>query len=164
MVGRTLLGMRVLDAMSCVDFLSAMPEVDAGKIICTGQSGGGTGTVFATALDTRFAAAVPSCYFCTFEHSIMAMSHCVCNYAHGLMDLCEMDDIAGLICPRPLLIIAGEQDAIFPIEGVKIAFERLQTIYAAAGVPDNVELYIGPEGHRYYKARVWGFLREKLFS
>lgn len=162
MVGRTLLGMRVLDIISCVDYLTSLPEVDARKLVCTGQSGGGTATLFATALDTRFAASIPSCYFCTFEHSILAMHHCDCNYAPGLLNLCEMYDIAGLIAPRPLLIIAGEQDTIFPLEGVKLAYARVQEMYRAAGAPDNVELYVGPEGHRYYKARVWDFVRERL--
>jgi dienelactone hydrolase len=162
MVGRTLLGMRVLDTISCVDYLSGLPEVDATRIVCTGQSGGGTVTLFATALDNRFAVSVPSCYFCTFEHSILAMSHCDCNYAPGLLNLCEMYDVAGLVAPRPLLVVAGEHDSIFPLEGVRLAFERVQAMYAAAGAPDNVELFVGPEGHRYYKQRVWSFVRERL--
>jgi dienelactone hydrolase len=162
MVGRTLLGMRVLDGISCVDWLQTLPEVDPARILCTGQSGGGTATLFTTALDTRFAASAPSCYFCTFEHSIMAMSHCDCNYAPGLLNLCEMYDIAGLLAPRPLLIIAGEHDPIFPLAGVKLAYEKVQQMYAAAGAPDQVELYIGPEDHRYYKARVWDFFAEKV--
>lgn len=160
--GRTLLGMRVLDCMAAVDFLQSLPEVDSQKIVCTGQSGGGTATLFSTALDTRFAVSVPSCYFCTFEHSIMAMSHCDCNYAPGLLNLCEMYDIAGLVAPRPMLIVAGEQDNIFPIEGVRIAYEKLQAIYRALGAENQLELYVGPEGHRYYKARVWDFVKEKL--
>lgn len=162
MVGRTLLGMRVLDCASAVDYLLTLPQVDPQRIICTGQSGGGTGTLFATALDTRFAVSVPSCYFCTFEHSIMAMSHCDCNYAPGLLNLCEMYDVAGLVAPRPMLIIAGQQDTIFPIEGVRIAYERLQGMYRAAGAEDKLELYVGPEGHRYYKARVWGFVKKQV--
>jgi cephalosporin-C deacetylase-like acetyl esterase len=164
MVGRTLLGMRVLDCISAVDYLLTLPQVDPARIICTGQSGGGTATLFATALDTRFAMSIPSCYFCTFEQSIMAMAHCDCNYAPGLLNLCKMYDLAGLIAPRPLLIIAGEQDSIFPLEGVQIGFEKAQAMYRAAGKPDKVELYVGPEGHRYYKARVWDFVKENLGS
>ena len=49
---------------------------------------------------------------------------------------------------------------IFPIEHVKVAFERLQHIYAVAGVPDACELYVGHEGHRYYKAGAWPFIRK----
>jgi dienelactone hydrolase len=160
MVGKTILGMRVYDSMCWVDYLRSLEEVDNSRLYITGQSGGGTVTVFSAALDPRFAQAAPSCYFCTFRASILAMRHCDCNYAPGMLDLCEMYDVAGLIAPRPMLIIAGEKDPIFPIEGVHEAYEKLQAVYAAFGAENNLELYVGPEEHRYYSARVWDFFVE----
>ncbi len=160
MVGRTVLGMRVYDSMCWVDYLRSLDEVNGDNIMITGQSGGGTATLFSAALDTRFAQAAPSCYFCTFRASILAMRHCDCNYAPGMLDLCEMYDVAGLIAPRPMLIIAGKDDLIFPIEGVYEAYEKLQAVYDAFGAKANLELYVGEEGHCYYAARVWGFLAE----
>ncbi len=162
MVGRSLLGMRVLDTMSAVDYLLADEQVNGKKIAITGHSGGGTVCLFATALEPRIACAAPSCYFCTFKHSIMAMFHCECNFVPGLLNLCEMYDVAGLIAPRPLLIIAGQKDPIFPIEGVYEAFEKLKAIYAAAGASDKLELYVGPEDHRYYSQRMWPLLAESF--
>lgn len=160
MVGKTLLGMRVYDSMCWVDYLRSLDEVDNDHIYITGQSGGGTGTLFSAAIDPRFAQAAPSCYFCTFRDSILAMSHCTCNYAPGMLNLCEMSDVAGLIAPRPMIVIAGQEDKIFPIEAVQRSYEKLQAIYDAFGAADNLELYIGPEGHRYYRARVWDFFNE----
>ena len=84
-LGKTVLGERALDTMTCVDYLISRGDVDPARIVATGNSGGGTATVFGTAVDERFAAAVPSCYFCTFRDSIMAMSHCICNFTPGLM-------------------------------------------------------------------------------
>lgn len=162
MVGRSLPGMRILDMASLIDWLVTQPQVDAGRIFATGQSGGGTLTVWASALEERIAAALPSCGLCTFEHSLMSIHHCPCNYAAGMMDLCEYYDLAGLIAPRPLLIIAGAVDSIFPLEGVQIAYEKAREVYVAAGKPENIELFVGGEGHRYYAERVWGFLEEKL--
>ena len=162
MAGRTLLGMRVAAVSSCVDCLLTDQYVDPARIVCTGQSGGGTATLFATALDTRLALSLPSCYFCTFKASILAMSHCSCNYAPGLLNLCEMPDVAGLIAPRPLLVIAGAEDPIFPLAGVQEAYQQVQGMYDALGAAANLELYVGPEGHRYYKARAWSFVREHL--
>ncbi len=161
-MGKTILGERALDTMTCVDYLLSREDVDPARIVATGNSGGGTATVFGTAVDSRFAAAVPSCYFCTFRDSIMAMSHCICNFTPGLMALMEMYDICGLHAPKPMLIIAGKDDTIFPLAGVKEAFERLAEIYEAFGARDNLELYVGQGGHRYYAERVWPFLREKL--
>jgi dienelactone hydrolase len=161
-LGKTVLGERALDTMTCVDYLISRGDVDPGRIVATGNSGGGTATVFGTAVDERFAAAVPSCYFCTFRDSIMAMSHCICNFTPGLMAKMEMYDICGLFAPRPMLVIAGKDDSIFPLAGVKEAFERLAEIYEAFGARENLELYVGDGGHRYYAARVWPFLEEKL--
>ena len=160
MVGRSLMGMRMVDMSSLVDWLVAQPEVDPARLICTGQSGGGTITVWAAALEERIAAAVPSCGFCTWEHSIMSVHHCPCNCAAGVMDLCEYYDLAGLIAPRPLLIVTGALDPIFPLEGVRIAYERAREVYQAAGAGGNIELFVGGEGHRYYSERVWDFLGE----
>ncbi|MBM4047432.1 MAG: DUF1284 domain-containing protein [Planctomycetes bacterium] len=161
-LGKTILGERALDTMTCVDYLLSRSDVDPSRIVATGNSGGGTATVFGVAVDERFAAAVPSCYFCTFRDSIMAMSHCICNFTPGLMAKMEMYDLCGLHAPKPMLIIAGKDDPIFPLAGVKEAFERLTEIYDAFGARTNLELYIGEGGHRYYAARVWPFLEEKL--
>jgi predicted peptidase len=162
MAGKTLLGMRVLDSMCWYDYLDACDDVDSDNILITGQSGGGTGTLFSAAVDERFSQAAPSCYFCTFRDSILAMMHCTCNYAPGLLSLCEMYDVAGLIAPRPMHIIAGQEDQIFPIEGVRRAYETLQAIYAAFNAEDSLELHVGEEGHRFYADRVWDFFEENM--
>ena len=102
--------------------------------------GGGTATLFATALDTRLAMSLPSYYFCTFKASILAMSHCSCNYAPGLLNRCGMPDVAG----------------------VHEAYAQVREVYEALGAEGHLELYVGPEGHRDYKARVWDFVRRNL--
>ncbi len=73
-----------------------------------------------------------------------------------------MYDLAGLVAPRPMLIVAGRDDPIFPLAGVEEAYTRLQAIYAAAGCPQRLELFVGEGGHRYYSARVWPWLREQF--
>lgn len=161
-LGRPLLGQRVSDAMQLLDWALARKDIDRRKVVMTGNSGGGTMTLFTSAVDKRITASAPSCYFSTFAGSIMAMWHCPCNFVPGLQPVAEMSDIAGLFAPKPMLIIAGTKDTIFPIDAVREGFSNLKKIYAAAGAADNVELYEGPGGHRYYKARVWDFFREKL--
>ena len=39
---------------------------------------------------------------------------------------------------------------------------HLQKIYAAHGAPEKCELFVGDGGHRYYKTRVWDFVRQHL--
>jgi dienelactone hydrolase len=160
LVGRTPVGERVWDISRLIDWAVTNLDVDAGQIAVTGNSGGGTVSLFAAACDPRISAAMPGSYFCTFRGSIGTIRHCDCNYIPGILGLGEMYDIAGLIAPRPFLAITGVQDSIFPIEHVRFAFQRLQRIYAAAGAPERCALYEGEGGHRYYKAPAWPFLRK----
>ncbi len=161
-LGQTLLGMRISDLMQLVDWLSAQNHVDPQRICATGNSGGGAATLFLAAVDTRIAVAVPSCYFCTFEASLLGIHHCPCNYVPDLSLYAEMYDVAGLVAPRPMLVVAGKEDPIFPIRAVRQAFNKLKRVYEAADAGDQVELYVGEGGHRYYSERVWPFVSEKL--
>ena len=163
LVGRTAIGERVWDISRLLDWALANLPVDPTRVAITGNSGGGTTSLFAAACETRLAVAVPSCYFCTFAGSIGSIFHCDCNYVPGLLRLGEMDDVAGLTAPRPFLAIAGQDDPIFPLAYVREGFERLRRIYAAAGVGDRCELYVGAGGHRYYKAGAWPFIRKHFY-
>lgn len=162
LVGRTPIGDRVWDAMKIIDWALAELPVREDEIIVTGNSGGGTSTLFTGAMDTRVAVSMPASYFCTFRASIGNIKHCPCNYIPGVLDLGEMYDIAGLTAPRYFRAIQGVKDKIFPIEGSREAFSRLQRIYETAGAPEKCSLYEGPEGHRYYKAGAWPFIDEIL--
>lgn len=160
LVGRTPIGDRVWDISRLIDWALETQNADPDRIAITGNSGGGTISLFAAACETRIRVAVPGSYFCTFVGSIGTIRHCECNYVPGILRLGEMYDVAGLIAPRPFCAIAGRDDRIFPIEHVKHAYEQLKKVYVVAGVPDRCELYIGHEGHRYYKAGAWPFIRK----
>ena len=158
--GRTMIGCRVWDISRILDWVTKRYDIDPRRIAITGNSGGGTTSVFAPACDERITVAVPSCYFCTFAASIGSIHHCECNYVPGLLREGEMYDVAGLIAPRPFRAIAGESDPIFPIAAVREAYDRLKAIYRVAGVEDRCELYVGEGPHRYYRAGSWPFIRK----
>lgn len=160
LVGRTPIGERVWDISRVIDWALGRDDVDGSRIAITGNSGGGTTSLFAAACETRIAVAVPSCYFCTFAGSIGAIFHCECNYAPGIMQLGEMYDVAGLIAPRPFCAIAGREDAIFPLKHVREGFRKLREVYRIAEAPERCKLYVGAGGHRYYSAGAWPFIRK----
>ena len=90
-----------------------------------------------------------------YEDSILAMLHCPCNYVPDIAVHFEMPDLAMLIAPRPLVIVNGVEDGIFPIEAAKRGFDIVKNIYTAAGAPDNCKHVIGNAGHRFYAADAW---------
>jgi dienelactone hydrolase len=162
MAGTTTIGQRVLEAMVCLDYLSSLPQVNAERLVVVGLSGGGTTTLYTGAVDKRVWATVPCGYFCTFRRSILAMAHCVCNFVPRLLDVAEMYDLAALIAPRVMYVISGVEDGIFPIEGVNLAYGYLERFYEAMGAAENLGRYDGEGGHRFYAARVWDWLAERL--
>ena len=126
MLGRTLIGERVYDVDRGIDYLASRGDADMKSIGVMGNSGGGTISVFSAALLPRIAFSMPSCYFCTFQDSIMAIYHCADNYIPGLLKVAEMSDVMGLFAPKPVVIVAGREDTIFPIKATQRAFRKLQ--------------------------------------
>ena len=125
------------------------------RIGLMGNSGGGTTTMFGAALLDRISYAIPSCYFNTFQASIMSINHCACNYVPGMLRYAEMSDVMGLFAPRKLVIVAGRDDDIFPLEATKASFAQLQQIYADAGAGESCSLVVGEGGHRFYADDAW---------
>ena len=161
LMGRTTIGERVWDAMRILDaVLDTFPEVEKENIVCTGNSGGGTATYYLACMDERIAAAAPSCSVCTYEASIAAMSHCMCNHIPYIRKYFEMGDLACLIAPRKLVVAAGLQDDIFPIAGVRKSFDTIAEIYKAADAAENCALVVGEGGHLNYADLIWEKLHE----
>ncbi len=155
MLGRTMIGERVWDVDRTIDYLSSRDDVNMKTLGVMGNSGGGTISLFSAALLPRIQVAMPSCYFCTFADSIMSIYHCADNYVPGLLKVAEMPDVMGLFAPKPVVLVAGKEDPIFPLPAVRKAFRRLKQIYTAAGAADRCHLVIGPEGHRFYDDLAW---------
>ena len=76
--------------------------------------------------------------------------------------MAESGDILGLAAPKPMVVIAGETDSIFPIEGTREAFAQIERIYQAAGAGDRCRLVEGPEGHRFYAELGWAQMEKLL--
>ncbi|HEX4215418.1 MAG TPA: alpha/beta hydrolase family protein, partial [Candidatus Dormibacteraeota bacterium] len=154
LLGRTMIGERVWDISRAIDVVSGLDAVATTRIACMGNSGGGTVTYYAACLEPRIAAVMPSCSVCTYRSSIGSIDHCPDNYVPGALRHFDMGDLAGLIAPRPLVVVAGRDDPIFPLSGVEEAMETIRRIYSAHGAPGGCELVVGEGGHRFY-AQAW---------
>lgn len=161
LLGRTMIGERVWDISRLIDVLEKhFAQVDGNKIYCMGNSGGGTATFYSACMDTRISACMPSCAVCTYADSIGAQRHCECNYIPGIAKYFDMGDLAGLIAPRPLVIVNGREDNIFPYDGAKKTFEIAKRMYVACGAAENCQWVVGDNGHRFYKALAWPVLSD----
>jgi len=160
LLGRTLLGERVWDVSRAMDAFSHFPQIDASRIGIVGDSTGGTIAFYAACLDERIQAVMPAAYVCTFRDTLAIHDHCEDHYLPGLLNYFELADLAGLIAPRPLIVVHGREDIAFPFSGTRQAFAEIQQIYAAAGAPQNCRLVVGEGGHRFYADLAWPVFRE----
>ena len=155
LMGRTLLGERVWDISRAIDVLENFPEIDMERVAVMGNSGGGTATYYAACLDERIKVAMPSCSVCTYKRSITAKKHCACNYIPGAAKYFDMGELSCLIAPRKLIVVAGEQDNGFFIDGVRDAYATVEKVYEKAGAARNCQFVVGSEGHRFYAEQSW---------
>jgi dienelactone hydrolase len=163
LVGRTAIGERVWDVQRALDVAEKkFPEIDRGRIVCMGNSGGGTTTFFVSCVDSRIRYSMPSSYFCSFDDCIGAMHHCACNFIPRIRLFFDMGDLAGLIAPRPLVIVSGREDPIFPQRGVQKAYQEARRMYAGAKAPEKIQLVVGEGGHRFYADLGWEAMNQYI--
>lgn len=162
LLGETMIGWRVWDVMRAIDWIGTRPELDAARVGCLGISGGGTCTLFSSALDLRIKAALVSGYLNTFRDSIMSVSHCIDNYIPGILNWAENYDIAGLIAPRPFFSEGGNHDPIFPVGATRESFARVKKVYEVFGASSRARQEIFAGEHVFHGTRGLPFLADAL--
>ena len=160
--GKTMAGMRVWQGVRMLEYLMTRDDVDAERIGAMGISGGGLAASFLAAYEQRVKACVVSGYLCTYKDSIMSVHHCVDNFPPGLLNCGEMADLFGLIAPRPILIESGTRDDIFPIDGVKSSYDRIESLYKRIGADGKTDIDIFEGGHQISGAKAYDFLLKQL--
>jgi dienelactone hydrolase len=158
LLGQTMIGWRVWDIMRTLDYIATRSELDATRVGCMGISGGGTATVFSTALEPRLRVAMVSGYLNTFRDSIGSLAHCIDNYVPGILNWAEMYDVAGLIAPRPLFVESGEKDNIFPIQASIESVGKVRDVYNVFGATDRIEHEVFPGEHSFWGKKGIPFL------
>ncbi len=161
-MGKTLAGLRTIEAIRAVDYLLTRPEVDPDRIGTMGFSGGGTVATLLAALDERIQACVVASYANTFRGSILSHCHCVCNYIPGILRYAEMPALLGLIAPRHLFVESGRADPIFPIDTAMVCIQSLQETYRLADATDRFSFDVFEGGHTVHGDRSINWLADRL--
>jgi dienelactone hydrolase len=152
LLGTSLARYRIWDGMRGLDYLTSLPEVDASKIGCVGNSGGGTLTAYIAALDPRVSVAAIGCYITTLRRRMA-------NRIQQDPDADPEQDIFGFLgegidhvgllamrAPLPILLGTARFD-FFPIEGARESFDEARRLYEVAGVGDRIKRVEAAEKH-----------------
>lgn len=161
--GATVLGARAADVSATVDWLHAGavegPAFDARRVYAMGNSAGGETALFAAALDTRIAGAIASGCVGAWRETSGRRRTCPDTVIPGVLNWFEYSDVVALCAPRPLLVVSGRHDHIYPFALAQKCSRAAAEVYAAMDATNHLAEVEGPEGHRFYPDLAWpGFL------
>jgi dienelactone hydrolase len=157
--GATLQGWILADLAAAVDVLVEDPRVDAARLGALGQSLGGQEVVFAMLFDPRLRAGVASCGLSRVRLLVdRRISHNAALYVPGLLPDLDTETLVPALAPRPLCVIAGERDLIYPVEGVREVERAARAAYRAAGAEDRLRFRYFDGPHDLPEAELAGAL------
>jgi hypothetical protein len=104
-----------------------------------GLSGGALRAACLAAADPRIRAACVTAWMSTLGEMLPrhARRHTWMAWIPGLRAALDLPDAAALAAPGALLVQQCLRDTLFPMAGMRGAVEKLERIYAKAGIPDR---------------------------
>ncbi|MGH9325326.1 MAG: alpha/beta hydrolase, partial [Terriglobia bacterium] len=150
---------RTWDCIRAVDYLLSRPEVDPQRIGCTGNSGGGTMTMYMTALDPRIKVAAASD---ANSDNLAGPSYAPPggvddaeqNIVGSLAEGIDRGDLFLAFAPKPLLILYSRIDSGFTyspayVKGTQEVYAEVEAAYKLMGATEKVALFGSPLPHDY---------------
>ncbi len=137
---------QVLSGMRLLDYATTLELADSTRVGVTGGSGGGSQTMFLSALDDRVSVSVPV-VMVSANHS----GGCPCESGRGI-HLCgngtNNAEVAAMAAPKPQLIVSDGKDWTKNVPKVEFPFiERIYEFYNKKKVLKNA--HFKNEGHDY---------------
>ena len=143
MYGIDLCAWMTYDDIAATDYLASIPELDSQRIGCTGWSMGAYRAWMLSALSDRIKAGAAVCWMVTTDEQ-MSFKYArtenggFANCFPGLRRWLDYPHVASIACPKPMLFINGSQDKLFPVVGVKKAFQIMHDTWDSQGCGDRL--------------------------
>lgn len=143
----------VLDPLRVLDYLETRGDVTLSNGAgMTGLSGGGYTALHCSILDDRIRVSGPACFNLPyFEHPIKTSYGVGAEYIlrGQFREPLDTADLLLAIFPKPLLMMAGEQDTLFTVDRMRPMAEEVLEAYAAMGRAEYAEFLLDRGGHDY---------------
>ena len=154
LAGDNLARYTIWDGIRALDYLLSRSEVDAARVACTGNSGGGTHTAYLSVLDDRIQVAAPSCYITSWRRLLESIGpqDAEQNIPPWLADGLDHSDFVLAFAPKPYLILSAIRD-FFSISGARETFEEARRVYTRLDAEQKIKMVEADDGHGYTKPR-----------
>ncbi len=152
LLGTNLARYRIWDGMRGLDYLVTRPEVDANRLGCVGNSGGGNLTAYIAALDRRVRVAAICCYITTLPRRMATRiqqdpdSDPEQDIYGFVSQGIDHAGLLALLAPRPTLLGTARFD-FFPIEGARETFAEAQRLYNMLNAGERLHRVEANERH-----------------
>ncbi len=164
-LGMTWCGVITWDDIRSTDFVASLPEVDPKRIGALGLSMGAHRTWMLCAATDKVATGAAICWMGTTETLMTPGNNqtkgqsAFSMIVPGLRNFLDYPDVAAIACPKPMLFLNGEQDGLFPVEGVKSAYARMGRVWQSQDVAEQLVTELWPVPHVFNQE-----MQEKTFA
>jgi dienelactone hydrolase len=153
-----------------LDWLAALPFVDADKIAFYGLSYGGKTAMRVPAILPRYCLSICSGDFNEWVGKCVSVDLPQSYMFNGEYDMYEFNlghtfnyaEMAGLIAPRPFMVERGHDDPVGIDEMVAYEYAKVRRLYSKLGIPDRTAIEFFPGGHKINGQGTFAFLKRHL--
>jgi len=138
------------------------PEIDADRIGMTGLSWGGIYTLLVAALYPDVKVAVPSGNFRCHDVILDRVDDPEKPVDRNLFSMFGNAQIAGMVCPRPLMVQMGAEDTLFDLDGVRREAAKAAAYYEKLGIGELYEYSEHAGGHVFENESIFQFFKNHL--
>lgn len=163
----------MFESRCALEYLLSRKDVDAERIGITGESGGGYNSWIMGALEPRIRVAVPvvgtsefleQVQVCRGTDFYLAREHC--HFIPGLLRFANNHEYVTLAAPKPVLVIAADNDFNFRLPGIRKVVEHGRQLYKALEQPERIGYFEDTQtAHGYQKPKrqaAYGWFRRWL--
>jgi dienelactone hydrolase len=153
-LGSSLAGLLAREDQRAAAFLAGLDRVDSRRIAAVGFSMGGYRAWQVAALSDDIAAAASVCWMTGLKEMMVPGNNTLRGQSAfhmlhpGLSRHLDIPDVASIAAPRPMLFFHGELDALFPADGVRVAYDKLRAVWRSCRAEERLRLKTWPgTGH-----------------
>lgn len=146
-----------VDDMRSAEFLASLPFVDKERVGSLGFSMGAYRSWMLAAMTDVVRASASVCWMNTTEHLMTLTNNqnkggsAYAMLIPGLRRYLDYPHVASLACPKPTLFFNGTRDKLFPVEGVKDAYQEMEIVWKSQGASDRLVTKLWDEKHFFNK-------------